>query len=174
MIETALSSSPINLTISELQHYVHDDAFKLFKLHGSVNRAREDRRRFRQRVYGRGVHQLINMAPELNIRDRFSLVQNNPWPDTVGSVPIYSAIAIPVEGKSDFECPSDHLDCLCKHLGKVTRIVYYSVWRPMNTHFLKLLKEHLQKKFPFMQWRVKSRKPKVSCNALKLRDTRQG
>ena len=39
MIESSLSS--VNLSISEFQHYIQNDAFRLFKLHGSVNWVRE-------------------------------------------------------------------------------------------------------------------------------------
>ncbi len=144
MIETALLSSPINLSIGELQHYVQNDAFKLFKLHGSVNWAREIESEvidISSSTEWQVANQLIYRAPDLKISDRFITVPSNSI-GKVGNVPVYPGIAIPVETKSNFECPSDHLDCLCKHLGKVTNVVTIG-WSAQEQHFLKLLKEHL-------------------------------
>jgi hypothetical protein len=140
MIETALSSAPINLGISDFQHYDHNDDFKLFKLHGSVNWAHEiesggigD-----PGAYGPVEHQMINMA-NLKISDRFTMVPSNSMGE---GVPVYPAIALPVDTKSNFECPSGHLDCLREHLAKVTKVVTIG-WAAQEQHFLKLLKEHL-------------------------------
>jgi hypothetical protein len=41
MIETALRSPPLRITIDTIPGYIADDTFKLFKLHGSVHWARE-------------------------------------------------------------------------------------------------------------------------------------
>ena len=55
-----------------------------------------------------------------------------------GDVPVFPAIAIPVETKLGFECPSEHLECLREHLGKVTKILIVG-WRATERHFLDLL-----------------------------------
>jgi hypothetical protein len=60
----------------------------------------------------------------------------------IDDTPLFPAIAIPVETKLEFECPPDHLDCLRKHLGKITKVLTVG-WAAQEQHFLKLLREHL-------------------------------
>ena len=60
----------------------------------------------------------------------------------IDDTPLFPAIAIPVETKLEFECPPDHVDCLCKHLGRITKVLTVG-WAAQEQHFLKLLREHL-------------------------------
>ena len=53
----------------------------------------------------------------------------------------------PVETKSGFECPSDHLECLRVHLGRVTKILIVG-WRATEKHFLDLLSGVVTDKIP--------------------------
>ncbi|HEY4848872.1 MAG TPA: SIR2 family protein [Methylocella sp.] len=142
MIESALSS--VKISISELSHYIQHDTFRLFKLHGSVQWAREVESPVIN-IGGLNVHEvateLIDTAPNLKITDRFRLV-NNHTIGKIDNIPLFPAIAIPVETKRGFECPSDHLDCLRTHLGKITKVLIVG-WRATERHFLELLKEHL-------------------------------
>ncbi|MFZ3326821.1 MAG: hypothetical protein WA231_13425 [Methylocella sp.] len=144
MIETALSS--VGLSISELQNYIQNDAFKLFKLHGSVHWAHEIENQVIN-VSGRNVwdvvHELINTAPNLNISSRFRIVDGYPT-GKVDDIPLFPAIALPVETKLDFECPPDHLECLRAHLGKITKVLTVG-WAAQERHFLTLLKENLSR-----------------------------
>ena len=153
MIESALSS--VKISISELSHYIQHDTFKLFKLHGSVHWAREVESSLHCRpgalvpavtnIGGLNVHEvaaeLIDTAPNLKITDRFQLVNSHPI-GKIDDIPLFPAIAIPVETKRGFECPSDHLDCLCTHLRKVTKVLIVG-WRATERHFLELLKKHM-------------------------------
>jgi len=142
MIEGSLSS--VNLSISEFQHYIQNDAFKLFKLHGSVNWVREVGNQvinISEFNDWQVAYDLINMAPELKISDRFRIIDSRPK-GKVDDIPLFPAIALPVETKVDFECPPDHLDCLRAHIGKVTKLVTIG-WAAQEQHFLKLLKKHL-------------------------------
>jgi hypothetical protein len=50
--------------------------------------------------------------------------------------------AIPVESKTDFECPPDHLTALSDLLPKVRNILTIG-WRATEKHFLTLLRERL-------------------------------
>ena len=112
MIESALSS--VDISISELPHYIQYDAFKLFKPHGSVHWAREIENpvtNLGERNVWEVARELINIAPDLKITDRFRIVVSYPI-GTIDEIPLFPAIAIPVETKLDFECPPDHLDCL--------------------------------------------------------------
>jgi hypothetical protein len=56
--------------------------------------------------------------------------------------PGHPPVAIPVEIKSHFECPREHLDFFCEHLKKTDRLLLIG-WRATETHFLDLLAEHL-------------------------------
>jgi hypothetical protein len=144
MIESALSSSFFKLSFSDLPHYIQNDAIKLFKLHGSVNWAREIDNNIgdvEQRDPLAVADELINMAPDLKISDRFRIVPDSQIGKS-GDILIYPAIAMPVETKSAFECPSDHLNCLFGHLGKVSKVVTIG-WAAQDQHFLKELKDRL-------------------------------
>jgi hypothetical protein len=62
------------------------------------------------------ARELINIAPDLKITDRFRIVVSHPI-GKIDDIPLFPAIAIPVETKLYFECPPDHLDCLWTHLA---------------------------------------------------------
>jgi hypothetical protein len=141
MIERALPS--VGISISELPHYIENDAFKLFKLHGSVHWAEIENpvTNLGERNDLQVANELINKAPDLKITNRFRIVNDHPI-GKIDDTPLFPAIAIPVETKLEFECPPDHLDCLCKHLGRITKVLTVG-WAAQEQHFLKLLREHL-------------------------------
>jgi len=143
MIERTLAAHH-NMPISQFQHYIESDTFKLFKLHGSVDWA--------HRVTSRVdcptphsakamAHELIKNAPNLEFADQFIMVKDFSI-EQAGDIPLFPAIALPVETKTAFECPADHLDCFREHLGKITKVVTIG-WAGQEQHFLKLLKERL-------------------------------
>jgi hypothetical protein len=79
MIEDALSS--VGITINDLVHYIQNDAFKLFKLHGSVHWAREVETEIpnvTERNAWDLVNELIERVGDLKIRDRCRMVPNSP------------------------------------------------------------------------------------------------
>ncbi|MGA3061852.1 MAG: hypothetical protein ABSD90_01350 [Methylocystis sp.] len=142
MIESTLSS--VDISIRELPDYIRHDSFKLFKLHGSVHWAREIENpvaNINEMNNWNVANNLISIAPDINITDRFRIVDHHPT-GKVGDIPLFPAIAIPVETKINFECPSSHLDCLRAFLGKVTKVLTVG-WAAQEQHFLKLLREHL-------------------------------
>jgi len=55
---------------------------------------------------------------------------------------LFPAVAIPVEIKSHFECPHEHLEFLCEHLMRTDRLLLIG-WRATEAHFLDLLAKHL-------------------------------
>jgi hypothetical protein len=138
MIEDALSS--VGVAVNDISQYISHGAFKLFKLHGSVDWGREvetEISNLPNRDKMDIVRELIKRAGELKISDRYILAGGQPI-SNIGNIPLFPAIAIPVETKSGFECPSDHLECLSAHLGKVTKIIIVG-WRATEKHFLDLL-----------------------------------
>jgi hypothetical protein len=57
---------------------------------------------------------------------------------------LFPAIAIPVETKSDFECPQDHLEALKVAIPSVDRLLFVG-WRASEGHFLEMLSAGLRK-----------------------------
>jgi hypothetical protein len=87
------------------------------------------------------VQEFIEKVTELQISDRYRRVTRS-GDKPVGKIetkPVFPAIAIPVETKYSFECPSDHLDVLSRHLPEVTHVLTIG-WRGNEAHFLNLLK----------------------------------
>ena len=141
MIERALGS--VGVTIETISQYIENDAFKLFKLHGSGHWAREvdtpgiD--------LGRNVwevgRELIQKVEQLNISTKYRVVQGHPIGKSDG-VALFPAIAVPVETKRGYECPDDHLDCLRAYLPEITKVPLVG-WRGTEQHFMNLLSESL-------------------------------
>jgi len=147
MIEDALPS--VGVAVDELSHYISDDAFKLFKLHGSVNWAHEvetEIPNLPERNPWDVAKELIHRVADLQISNRYRMVVGQPI-SKVEDIPLFPAIAIPVENKSGFKCPSDHVDCLRAHLEMVTKILIVG-WRATERHFLDLLRGAVTDKIP--------------------------
>lgn len=140
LIEKALISLAIHIT--QLDHYITNPQFKLFKLHGSVHWAREvdiELSDVKAREAADVASELIGRAAELSISDRYRIIpgrQIGKFEETL----IFPAIAIPVLTKLSFECPAAHLECLHDNLKNVTKILVIG-WRAGEAHFLKMLKE---------------------------------
>src|ERR1700730_6618456 len=147
MIEGALPS--VGVKIEELSHYIGHAAFKLFKLHGSVDWAREVETvipNLRERNAWEVVRELIQGVGELRLSDRYRMVGGQPI-SKVDDTPLFPAIAIPVETKPGFECPSDHLECLRAHLSNITKILVVG-WRATEKHFLDLVSSAVTREVP--------------------------
>jgi len=114
--------------------------YKLFKLHGSITWARA--------VEGLGArsatrHDLIELGASLRLSKHFKLYDAD-LQDMQNGVPLFPAIAIPLQSKDTFECPSEHVEWLRKLIPQVTKILFIG-WRAGEAHFLRMLKEGLQK-----------------------------
>jgi len=59
-------------------------------------------------------------------------------------VPVFPAIAVPVEKKNQFACPQTFIDGLVEVLPTITRILVIG-WRATEAHFLELLKANLRR-----------------------------
>jgi hypothetical protein len=131
-----------------LSDYFTSDQFTLFKLHGSVNWVR----RINLRISAdsgemanpwRVAAVLIERAGEWQGIDEYVQVADPTYPLCItGGLAAVPAIAIPVESKSLFECPPEHLSSLMKLLPSVTKILTIG-WRATEEHFLSLLKQHV-------------------------------
>jgi hypothetical protein len=155
MLEDAMSQV-LRISIGDLDGYVLDAHYVLIKLHGSVNWGRE--------VDGLAgptgpdhfipmggiVNQqrLIDESPKLRITNRYRLVTNYPMLRE-GDRLVFPALAIPVEKKDEFSCPSTHVQALKERLPKVTKILTIG-WRATEAEFLGLLQSKLEGKADLM------------------------
>jgi hypothetical protein len=147
LIEQALALSSMKINITEVSDYIRHDAYRLYKLHGSVHWAREvdsPIEKVAERNVWEVAHELIDKAANLTISDRYRMVTARPV-GKIDSTPLFPAIAIPVETKRGFECPSAHLASLCTDLKNVTKVLVIG-WRATEKHFLDLLKSNLKGK----------------------------
>jgi hypothetical protein len=136
----------VGVKISEIADYIKHDTYKLIKIHGSINWAREVNTPL-DNVEGNPwtrAYQIIDRFPEIEVSRRYCIVTECPV-STGGRIPLYPAIAIPVETKTEshFECPDDHMAALKAFLPEVKKILIVG-WRGMEAHFVKILKEHLK------------------------------
>jgi hypothetical protein len=130
----------VGLTIGGFPDYVGGHAhYKVIKLHGSVNWARqiETSIEYQSQNAWQAAYKHIERADQLRLSNTF--VRIDSFPCGPG---LFPAVAIPVEIKSHFECPKEHLDFLCEHLKGTDRLLLIG-WRATEAHFLDLLAKHL-------------------------------
>jgi hypothetical protein len=143
MLESDLRAYGV-LQIESLDDYISDSKYRLIKLHGSWNWAREVDTPIRgidQLGPWQLVHDLIKRAADLKISNRYQIATDRPI-TKAGVTVLFPAIAIPVETKSSYECPSEHLDALKEFLPQVTKILIIG-WRAAEQTFLSLLAKTL-------------------------------
>jgi hypothetical protein len=139
LIEHALSGTGI--AIAQLSDYIASPRFKLFKVHGSYNWVRPIRAK--ALPVDHGGHQwtatnlVIENAAALEFSDQFVIATEYPS-GFHGSDFVAPAIAIPLEDKVGFECPSDHLALLEELLPNTDRLLVVG-WRATELHFLRML-----------------------------------
>jgi hypothetical protein len=145
MLEAALHR--VGHHVSTLDSYVNGGVYRLAKLHGSVDWGREidePKAQPTDSISGLVGH-IIQNAPTLRVSRRFRLATTTEQPFVRdGNIPLYPAIAIPVETKTEYECPDTHRQALMDDLPNVDQIVTIG-WRASEDHFMRLLKERLAK-----------------------------
>jgi hypothetical protein len=137
MLEEAASEF-LKYRFDTLNSYISRSDYTIVKLHGSINWGRQVEPDLRFTLEG-PVNEIINHADEIKIGKSYKLLSE---PITNFSEPMYPALAIPLENKTDFECPEDHLSHLKEFLPKVKKIVTIG-WRATERHFLTLLSQHM-------------------------------
>lgn len=151
LLEDALCGLGPEHGIGKMEDYTaYDHLFRLFKLHGSVNWGLEFDNppefslnpgdwHTAKRVVVDQVWQLRKPEAYVFCEVRKLLSRDNR--------PVFPAIAIPLEDKSEFQCPNPMLDALRELLPKVSRIITIG-WRASEAHFLKLLDTSLKPGVP--------------------------
>ena len=144
MIEKAFTS--INVAIKDVIDYDQDPKFKLFKLHGSVNWAKEVRVPFSSVNAHRDnmdvIRELIQNAENIETSDEFRTCTLCPV-GKIDQTPLWPALAIPFTTKLVFECPPSHIRTLKRSLPETKKIITIG-WRGAEYHFLKMLSEALE------------------------------
>lgn len=123
------------------EHLDSHPILKLFKLHGSVDWSRLVEGHANERLL---PEHLIEQA-DIRMSDEFVLAHaTSPYDMHNFGRPIFPAIAIPVQTKSEeyFECPHAHLAYLVKMLDAVTKILIIG-WQAREAHFLRILRDKL-------------------------------
>jgi hypothetical protein len=140
LLERALYTFDFKSTDPE--HFLDSHpTLKLFNLHGSVDWARlvdlPDGTRLQPQ-------RLIQEVNKYRVSDKF-VRANATDPSQMFSFerPIFPAIAIPVQTKSEdhFECPRGHLGHLAEMLKHVSKILIIG-WQAKEAHFLGMLRMH--------------------------------
>lgn len=135
MLEAAMTQV-LGLSFDHFGRYITDPRYQLVKLHGSIDWGLE----VEIPSAPTSARQLLEQAESLRVSARFRKADLNvTFDDRTAGFP---ALAIPVEKKSEFMCPPDHIQVLGNSLSRVTKIVTIG-WRATEQHFLKMLHERL-------------------------------
>jgi hypothetical protein len=139
LVEDALRSRGI--LIATLDDYIADTRFKLFKVHGSIDWVH------RTGVNAVGVADPVNQwggmaavterAANLTLAKEFLITPDYPSGMLQDEL-VAPALAIPLEDKTEFECPEKHLSLLSTLLKEASSILVVG-WRATENHFLRLL-----------------------------------
>jgi hypothetical protein len=139
LVEDALRSRGV--PIATLDDYIADSRFKLFKVHGSIDWVR------RTGVNAFGVANPANQwgamaavterAANLTLGKEFLISPDYPSGMLQDEL-VAPALAIPLEDKTEFECPEGHMSLLSSLLQQATSILVVG-WRATENHFLRLL-----------------------------------
>lgn len=129
---------------TSMTSYLTHTSYPLFKLHGSINwghRVLTDVGvKDGENVYSVAA-KVIDHASSLRLAPEVEMVHDRP-PRLVDGNVYTPALAIPVDAKADFVCPSDHVEALTKLLPRTTGVVIVG-WRATEAAFLSLLAKEL-------------------------------
>ncbi|MGB6404453.1 MAG: hypothetical protein WBF26_16565 [Candidatus Sulfotelmatobacter sp.] len=122
---------------TKLSAYTSRPEYKLIKLHGSIDWGQEI---LSDVCRGKPTEVIDCAVCDLVISDSYGKVNRDMQFEngTFG----YPALAIPVEKKSEFVCPAEHLRALADFLPNVTKIITIG-WRATEQNFLAMLKNKL-------------------------------
>jgi hypothetical protein len=137
LIEKALSLHFNDFNFRETNDYVRRPAYKLFKLHGSVNWGHPIEDDARIDVNQTAEHlrnAIIDLADDIRYKNNQFAVLDGP--DVKVKDWLYlPAISIPVQQKSHFSCPHEWLPLLDSLLDGVSNLLVIG-WRGGEEHFL--------------------------------------
>jgi hypothetical protein len=131
MIEQAMEER-FGWTFTDFAAYTSRPRYRLIKLHGSIDWGLEiDSGPTDPKAVIKSAGRGLSVTQFFRKVVRPGIVFHD---GTVG----YPAIAVPVEKKSEFSCPPEHLQALADVIPNVTKIITIG-WRATEQHFLKML-----------------------------------
>jgi hypothetical protein len=130
LLDIALESL-LNIKLDDMSSYINNTtAYKLFKVHGSINWVHRVRRVFDENI--------IKSAAHLEWTDQYYTGnQERPFISETGYAP---ALAIPTATKKSFEFPETHLEQM-KAAIRETDLLLIIGWRGAEHHFVDTWKE---------------------------------
>ena len=126
--------SALGVILDTLDSYVSHPKYKVIKPHGSLNWSHEIPTQGITDLAGRPAEiarWLIAHAPEVQPAPSFSFSQTPTFalrPNTNPPDALWPAIALPVAGKAEFECPEPHMAALDACIPKVSKLLTIG-WR---------------------------------------------
>lgn len=147
-----------------LDDYISKDDYKIIKPHGSVNWAREltEPKEADKLDHLQMANDLIAQAETLQASNKYHQIPdsdrspNGQWivshmliPGKPGHQAVLPAIAIPLEKKTEYECPPGHVQALEQCISKTDKLLIIG-WKAAEEHFVKLLAKGLSKEIPKM------------------------
>jgi hypothetical protein len=150
LIERALSLHFDDFNFKAINDYVTRPAYKLFKLHGSVNWGHpiEDDARLNAHQSAETLRNaIIDLADDIRYKDNQFVVLDEPRV-AVNNWINFPAISIPVQQKSHFSCPQEWLPLLDTLLDGVSDLLVIG-WRGAEEHFLERVVPVLNKNADF-------------------------
>lgn len=136
LLDNAATDVVTGWTLTDVASYVNRGDFKLMKLHGSTAWSRVVNGPVPINIdMSRAAMEKAAQEP-LSIRDLISV----PTSDVAGADGrlLLPALALPMAGKAQFECPPEHLIALTEALPTV-RYVLIIGWRAAEPHMIELL-----------------------------------
>jgi hypothetical protein len=134
-----------HFTITKLSDYVVTH-YKMIKLHGSVNWGHEVKNQIpnlERMTDLRIATELINNASDLDLGESFYIIPAPPQElVTQYPKPQFPALTIPIENKSEYECPSQHWQMMEAALPQVTDMILVG-WRASERNFLQSLADNI-------------------------------
>lgn len=105
------------------------------------------------------ANSLIDIAHKIDVGDKYHLIPDAyrsqgmvsfmEIPGKPGEQFVFPAIAIPLETKKEYECPTEHVQALEECISKTDKLLIIG-WKAAEEHFVKLLAEGLRKEIPKM------------------------
>jgi hypothetical protein len=136
MIEHAMEQE-LGFRFDHFGRYITDERYSLIKLHGSVDWGRA----ILVPASPRSTQQVLDETEALMLSDGYEKVSGTPVRFADGRIG-FPALAIPVENKSEFVCPPEHLKALADVIPQVTKIISIG-WRGTEQNFLNMLRSPL-------------------------------
>jgi len=139
MLETAVMQV-LGFSVSDFLSYIRNPDYSVFKLHGSVNWARViPVATPNSYTYDRVINEALSlgrgMTSEFAIVDHAEMLND-------GRGVLFPALALPVDRKDEFSCPTEHIAALANVIPQITKISIIG-WRATEEKLLNMLRSRL-------------------------------